>query len=92
VILRGRAQGKTETNSIDLASKDWWAAIVRDGHACRVAPFLPDLACVGSLSVYNPADLADTDPAVDEAITVCDGHLRWLAEHRAEATGLGLIH
>lgn len=81
-----------EPDEVVVASKDWWAAVERDGHACRVSPFLPDTDCVGSLAVYNPADLSDPDPTVDEAVTVCDGHLRWLAEHRAEAAGLGLIH
>lgn len=69
----------------------WWEAVERDGHRCRVAPFLPDLDCSGSLDIYDPADLDRDDPPTDSAVTVCDGHKTWLRDHHDEAVGLGLI-
>lgn len=76
---------------IDVGAPSWWPAVVRDGQRCRVAPFLPDLPCSGSLDVYNPSCLDDPEPAVDAAVTACDGHKAWVRDNFDDARALGLV-
>lgn len=64
----------------------WWATIQRDGFACRIAPFLPDLICAGDLEAYGP-----TGDLAAGAVTACEAHCDWIAAHPLEAAGLGLV-
>jgi hypothetical protein len=81
---------RTAALTVEDASANWSATIERDGGRCRVAAFLPDLPCSGSLVTYNPLDLSDLDPRPDDAITICDGHLQWVCDNHAVAIALGL--
>ena len=80
------------TDPVEVPNEStWWKALQRDGERCRVAPFLPDMPCTGSLDIYSPVDLDDDDPDLDDAVTACDGHKAWIATHSGEARELGLV-
>jgi hypothetical protein len=67
--------------------------LARDGFKCRVAPFLPDLACSGPLDGHEPRTRArggdPLDP--DQVVTCCRLHHDWIHTNPDEATALGLL-
>lgn len=64
----------------------------RDGHKCRIAPFLPDDRCFGKLTVHHVRKAsAGGGYTVENLVTACVHHNEWVEDHPIEAEGLGLV-
>jgi hypothetical protein len=59
------------------------AVFRRDGHRCRIAPFLPDMECSTAIEMYEPGEGG-------EPVTACSRHAEHCRTHPQEARGLGL--
>jgi hypothetical protein len=69
------------------------AVFARDGHCCRIAPFLPDTSCFppGELTYHHLRKPHDGGQYTeDNGITACPFHNDWVEDHPKEADALGL--
>jgi hypothetical protein len=70
------------------------AAFARDRWRCRAERLVPEVRCGGKLEGHEPRQRSVAPGSqydVNEIVTICRVHHRWIDDHEIEATRRGLL-